>query len=389
MRTALQVGMIGCAFHAPRNHETASLEEAIYQATQNALRDAELRIDDMDGIVVAACDQYDGRAIAIMAASGSVGGVGRDILCTPSSSEHAFALASLRLGSGQYRTQLVVSWSPLETDDMSQAQRMGTDPYFHRALPIDDLSSHALQANALEARVPGTLQTAIDVTANNRKHAAIAYPEFAATPTDPTLIASSRVVRWPLTEGMVSKPAFAVVAVVLASEEFITERNIQQPAWVHGVGWATEPGFLGDRDLAQLPSLVSAAQQAYDAAGITQPASAFDVAEVADATAFQQLLSLEALGLCEAAEWKSSVDRGDFAIDGRLPVNPSGGALSFNPVFCSGLMRIAEAGNQVRGRAGRHQVANVTKALAHGASGFAMQYNTVVVFGHQRKEAQQ
>ncbi|MBV7483222.1 thiolase family protein [Bordetella sp. BOR01] len=389
MKTALQTGMIGCAFHTPRYHDTASLEEALHQVTRNALLDAGLDIADIDGIVVAANDQYDGRAIAIMAASGSVGGVGRDILSTPSCAEHAFVLGSLRVASGQFRTQLIVSWSPLETAALNDAQRLGTDPYFHRQLPLDDLSSHGLQANALEARVPGIRDAAIAIAESNRKHAAIAYPEFSAHPVEPEIIASGRVVRWPLTEGMVSKPAFAAVALVLASDEFIAERNIANPAWIQGIGWATEPGFLGDRDLADLPSLRSAARQAYEAAGIKDAATSFDLAEVADATPYQELIALEALGLCEAEQWSARIGRGDFKRGGALPVNLSGGALSFNPVFCTGLLRIAEAANQVRGCAGRHQADRANKALAHGASGFAMQYNTVVVFGRDPKEAQQ
>ena len=56
----------------------------MHLVTKSALRDAGLSIEEIDGIVVASCDQLDGRAIAIMAASGSVGGVGRDILSTPS-----------------------------------------------------------------------------------------------------------------------------------------------------------------------------------------------------------------------------------------------------------------------------------------------------------------
>src|SRR3546814_6334991 len=115
--------MIGCAFHAPRNHDTASLEEAVHQATHNALRDAGLAINDIDGIVVAANDQYDGRAISIMAASGSVGGVGRDILCTPSCAEHAFVLAALRVGAGQFRTQLVVR-SEEHTSELQSLMRI-------------------------------------------------------------------------------------------------------------------------------------------------------------------------------------------------------------------------------------------------------------------------
>jgi acetyl-CoA C-acetyltransferase len=153
------------------------------------------------------------------------------------------------------------------------------------------------------------------------------------------------------------------------------------PASIHGMGWATEAGFLGDRDLAGLPALAAAAGQAYRQAGVKDPAAAFQLAEVADATPYQELLAYEGLGLCGRKKWLRAGHSGRFERDGELPVNLSGGALSFNPVFCTGLIRIAEAANQVRGRAGNHQVANVERVLAHAASGFAMQYNTVVVMG--------
>lgn len=389
MVNILKTGMVGCAYHAPRAHDTLSLEEALHRVTQNALRDAGLVIDDIDGIVVAANDQLDGRAIAIMAASGSVGGVGRDILSTPSSAEHAFVMAGLRIASGQFRTQLVIAWSPLETESISETQRLGADPYFHRKLPLDDWSSHAMQANKLEASVSGVRDAALAVTHQNRRHAGIAYPDYSAFPIEPALIENSRVIRWPLTEGMVSQPAFGAVAIVLASEDFISERELCGPAWVHGMGWATETAFLGDRDLSMLPSLQAAAEQAYSMAGISDPANAFDLAEVADQTPYQQLVSLEGLGLCARDDWKERVLRGDFYETGSLPVNLSGGAQAFNPTFCAGLMRIAEAGNQVRGCAGRHQRKKVQRAVGHGASGFAMQYNTVVVFGRDRKEVKQ
>ncbi len=103
-----QVGVIGSAVFAPRYPERTSLEESLHAVTQSAPRDAGLSIEEIDGIVVASCDQLDGRAIATMAASGSVGGVGRDIFSTPSSSEHAIVLAALRMRSGIYNTQLVV-----------------------------------------------------------------------------------------------------------------------------------------------------------------------------------------------------------------------------------------------------------------------------------------
>ena len=54
---------------------------------------------------------------------------------------------------------------------------------------------------------------------------------------------------------------------------------------------------------------------------------------------------------------------------GKLPVNPSGGALSANPVLVAGLARLIEAALQVRGEAGQRQVKNVNTALAHGFNG--------------------
>ncbi len=381
-----QVGVIGSAVFAPRTPENTTLEEALHAVTKAALRDAGMAIEDIDGIVVASCDQLDGRAISIMMASGSVGGVGRDILSTPSSSEHAFVLATLRVRSGLYQTQLVVSWSPLEVNSISETQRLSNDPYFHRALPLDDLASHALQANALEAKVPGLRDAVITVTEKNRRHGAWAHPEYASAPREPVLIANSKMLRWPITEGMVSAPAFAAVALVVASGEWIAARGNCKTAWVHGTGWATETAFLGDRDLATLPSLAAAATQAYAEAGINAKAPKFDLAEVADATPYQELVALEGLGLCQRGQWVKAVNDGQFAQGSATPVNLSGGATSFNPVFCTGLMRIAEAADQTRGCAGAHQKKSVRKAVAHGASGFAMQYNTVVVFGHEPKE---
>ena len=53
-------------------------------------------------------------------------------------------------------------------------------------------------------------------------------------------------------------------------------------------------------------------------------------------------------------------------------------------MFCGGLVRIAEAAQQVRGLAGAHQAAPARTALAHAASGPAMMYQTVVVFGRDQ-----
>jgi acetyl-CoA C-acetyltransferase len=381
-------GVIACKSVLPFETRKRSLEEVLYELTQGVLRENELTIDDIDGVVVAANDQLDGRSIAIMAASGSVGGVGRDIQSTPSSGEHAFVLGTLRVASGHFRTQLVVAWSPTEVESVSEALRLGADPYFHRALPLDEWSAHALQAGRLESEVPDAAAAAPYVVAKNRRCGRRAFPDREIGSSDPAAIAAGRPFRFPLTQEMVAPPVAGAVALVVASEAFVAERGIANCAWIRGMGWAAESGFLGDRDLVAVPGLASAVAQAYRQAGIDDPRRSISLAEVADATPHQELLAWEALGFCSRERWKQEAIAGAFDEAGRMPINPSGGALSFNPVFCAGLMKIAEAATQVLGRAGSHQVAAADVAVAHAASGPAMQYNTVVVLGRSKGAAQ-
>jgi acetyl-CoA C-acetyltransferase len=349
-----------------------SLEEQLHRAMQATLADAGLGTEDLEGIVVASNDQYDGRAISIMMASAPLGGVDRDILSTPSAGEHAFVLGALRIASGQFRTQLVVSWSPTEASSIPEAQRLAADPYFHRRLPLDELAAAALQANVLEHAVPGAGALAEQVLASGRRNGARAFPDLVQAE-----VPRGGPSRWPLRHDMVPPPVTGVVALMLADEAFIAERGLGPVAWISGLGWATEPAFLGDRDLATAPALSAAAAQAYGEAGVTDARAAFDLAEVSDVTPYQALIALEGLGLASRSEWQARL--AEFAPDGRLPVNLSGGIAALNPVYCTGLIRIAEVANQLRGRAVRHQKQGARRGLAHAASGPAMQYQTVVV----------
>ncbi|QRX81076.1 hypothetical protein [Glaciimonas sp. PAMC28666] len=368
--------VIGSAIMVPIHTDRQSLEEILYEVAQAALKSAGIPIEDIDGIIVGSNDQVDGRAISIMAASGSVGGVDRDILSTPSAGEHAFVMGVLRIASAHFETQLIVSWGVTEASSLSEVERLAADPYFHRKLPLDDLSSFALQANALIAAQPQAQTLAAQLVQQNRRRGSLAYPEATGPIETPAEIDASKAVRWPVREAMLRAPTMGAVALVLASEEFVTKAGITNPAWIRGMGWATEAAFLGDRDLTAATALQEAARQAFADAGVAT-ISEIDVAEISAATPFQELIAYQALGIAEPAQWADVVSKEHV----HPTLNLSGGVASINPVFCGGLVRIAEAANQVMGTAGKHQAAKVDTALAHAASGPAMMYQTVVVFG--------
>jgi acetyl-CoA acetyltransferase len=107
-----------------------------------------------------------------------------------------------------------------------------------------------------------------------------------------------------------------------------------------------------------------AARVAYEAAAIG-PADV-DLAEVQDTDAAREILSAEELGLCPRRGGGAWVRGGGGTMRSPLPVNASGGLLSKGePLGASALGQIVELTWQLRGTAGRRQVANARTALAH------------------------
>ena len=90
------------------------------------------------------------------------------------------------------------------------------------------------------------------------------------------------------------------------------------------------------------------------------------MAEIYEPVTYAELAWYEALGFCEEGGAGALIESGVTEMAGDLPVNPSGGVLSSNPVGASGVIRVAEAARQLHRRAGARQVEGASKALATG-----------------------
>jgi acetyl-CoA C-acetyltransferase len=161
-------------------------------------------------------------------------------------------------------------------------------------------------------------------------------------------------------------------AVLFAPEEDAASLA-PRPAWVHAAVTAHDQQYMGDspKRLAEMRSLIEARKRGYAYAGIEDPVRDFDVAEIYEPATYAELAMYECLGFCEQGGGGRFIDDGTPELDGALPVNPSGGVLSANPVGATALIRVAEAAMQVMGEAGEHQVENVRTALATGYGGNA------------------
>ena len=122
------------------------------------------------------------------------------------------------------------------------------------------------------------------------------------------------------------------------------------PAWILASSSRSEPPSFPGRDPVRPAAALQCAEDVYWAAGITDPRRQIDTAELYVPFSWLEPIWLEAFGLAEEGEGWKMVDDGTTELDGALPVNASGGVLSSNPIGASGLLRFAEAANQVRGR---------------------------------------
>jgi acetyl-CoA acetyltransferase len=126
------------------------------------------------------------------------------------------------------------------------------------------------------------------------------------------------------------------------------------------------------KDIFQMPDLtVTAAAEtgprAFDLAGLRP--DDVDVLQLYDAFSINTLLFLEDLGFCQKGEGGAFVEGGAIAPGGRLPVNTSGGGLSYCHPGMFGIFLIIEAVRQLRGECGERQVSDPEVALVHGNGG--------------------
>ena len=356
-----------------------TLEEMIFFSVKSLLENSGISIKDIESIVTASSDQIDGRAISMMLTSAPAGAELKDLINTSSASEHALILAYMRILSGVYDTSLVVSWAKSSEIELPQIENLCCEPFYERdigmTLPIGD----ALQISRYADRYKPTEEAVAEVVKKNRGNALNNPYAHLKKKVSTEEVLESEVLFWPLRKLHLPPLSDGVCAIVLASEEKARSFGDRQ-AWIKGVGWAADNYWMGDRDLSRLDSLSIAGTQAYNMAGIKSPKE-IDVAELHDTSAYHELMEYEALGFCGPGEGAAFVQKGITSMSGSLPVNPSGGVLSSNPVFASGLVRVIEASLQVMGEAGDRQVGGAKTALAHATSGFAGQISSVFIIG--------
>ena len=120
-----------------------------------------------------------------------------------------------------------------------------------------------------------------------------------------------------------------------------------------------------------MPHVRGAITDAYERAAIPG-AEALDAIETHDCFTTTEYMAIDHFGLTAPGESWKAVEERRIALDGDLPINPSGGLIGAgHPVGCTGVRMLLDAWKQVSGNAGAYQVegARQVQTLNIGGSG--------------------
>ena len=252
--------------------------------------------------------------------------------------------AWLKIQTGEVDTALVYGFGKSSAGVLRRTLALQLDPYTMTPLWADTVSLAGLQARAgidagvWDERAMAEVAQRSLTDAEQNQHAVrrggASVEELLARPmyADPLRKHDCA----PVTDG--------ASALVLAAGDRAHEVQ-DRPAWITGVSTYVDQMSLGTRDLTRSASTANAAAKV--------PLDGVEVAELHAPFSHQELVLRHELGL------------GDD-----VRINPSGGALTGNPMFTAGLNRIGEAAGLIW--SGEH-----TKVLGHATSGPALQQNLV------------
>ena len=280
-----------------------------------------------------------------------------------SSGAAAFYMAFAQVAAGLHRRVLVVGgekMTHLSTPRVSELIGRSIDPYersYGATMPaLAGLITRALTAHGIGLREFS--QVAV------KNHANAARNPYAHFPQPVTLnaVMESRMVADPLRLLHCCPISDGAAAVVLTAEP--------TPVRVAGIGQGTDTLAVRHRHaLTSFRATQEAAKAAYAMAGFGP--ERVDFAELHDAFTPFELIALEDTGLVPPGKAGRATLDGDTALDGRIPINPSGGLKARgHPLAATGVAQIVECVWQLTGGAPGRQLSGRV-ALAHSIGGLA------------------
>ncbi|WP_224270294.1 thiolase domain-containing protein [Haloprofundus salinisoli] len=355
-------------------------------AVGRALRSCDVDREEVDALYLGnfVAGMLEGQETLAPLVADSVGLVGVPAMKTEgacASSGIAFRQAYQAIRTGVHDVVVVAGVERMtnaETSEFTRALGSAADHGTDGATGLTFPGFYGLVLDRYMHEYGATREQVAAVSVKNRKNGASNPRARFRSPVTVDDVVDSRLVADPLRLYDCCPAADGAAAVVLASAD-VAESYTETPIAVLGSGHATgrSAAYRYD-DLTTLEATTLAAEEAYDEAGISP--SDVDVVELHDCFSAAEIGDSEDLGFFEKGEGAAAVAAGRTAVDGELPINPSGGLLAKgHPVGATGIGQIYEVCLQLLGEH-ENQVDGAEVGLAHNLGGSGA-VSTVTVLG--------
>jgi acetyl-CoA C-acetyltransferase len=339
------MAVIGAGRTGPAAEDPRSIPEMVLAAVEAALDDAALGWDDIDAIVTASVDLFDGLTASNIAVTEVVGAVMKPETRIAGDGLCAAIHAACQIRAGAYRTVLVVAHGKASMASRAALEVWAMDPIFLQPLGVGFRTVAGLEARVLSERDPEAVERWARLVARRRADAAAHGVAGAIAPEE---VLGAPVLASPLTRAMEAPTADAAYAVVLSAA------GLGSPVRWIGAGHDLEVHAPGDRPLGSWDGLRRACDRARRPAGL-DPDAPFGLVEPSCRYPHEEELVLGALGGARGAI-----------------VSPGGGLFAGDAPCAAGLGRLVDATRRLR------EEPTLGRALVHGAWGPAGQGQAVV-----------
>lgn len=374
---------IGQTHHRAQRRDV-SMAGLLREAVDRAMADAKVGFDDIDAIVVGkAPDLFEGVMMPELFLAEALGAVGKPLLRVHTAGSvggSTAIVAASMVQSGVHKRVLTVAFEKQSESNAMWALSVPV-PFI---MPVHAGAGgyFAPHVRSYIRRSGAPTEIGAMVAAKDRQNALKnPYAHLHNEGTTVESVLASQMLWDPIRYDETCPSSDGACALVIAAEDAIGDA--QNPAWIHGTAMRSEPTTAAERDQVNPQAGREAAASVFSQAGIENPIEEIDCAEIYVPFSWFEPMWLENLGFAAEGEGWKLTEAGETRIDGRIPVNMSGGVLSSNPIGASGMLRFAEAALQVRGQAGAHQVDGASKALGH-AYGGGSQFFAMWVVGAEK-----
>jgi acetyl-CoA acetyltransferase len=347
------------------------------QATRRALDDCGLKLADVDALFVAATQVRMGpMALAEYLRIKPKYFDGTQIGGSSFMSHLAHAQAAIE--AELCEVAVIAYGSTQRSVSRAAASPREYNPYETPYRPILPISAYAMAAARHMWQYGTTREQLAEVAVAARKWALKNPQAWEKEPLTIDQVLNARVVSYPFTVRDCCLVLDGGGAIVVTSAAYAKTLR-QKPVYVLGTGEALSHASISNMPDLTVTGAAESGPKAYKMAGVAP--SEVDMVSLYDAFTITPILFLEDLGFCPKGEGGRFVEGGTIAPGGELPVNTSGGGLSYCHPGMYGLLVMIEAVRQVRGDCGDRQVPDCEIALAHGNGGVLSSQCTVLFGG--------